>query len=237
MCQECPLPRRNFLKLAGAAAAAFALSNTLRAAAPAAPPKPQNVISPDEALQRLIKGNKRYVNGVTRRVDFATERAALAGGQNPYAGILSCADSRIAPEYAFDTGRGDLFVCRVAGNFAEDDVIASFEYSVAVLGVPLLLVLGHAKCGAVDSTIKAVKDGVEFPGHIPALVKAIRPAVKSAMKQPGDLLENAIRDNVALNVEKLKHATPILNKAVQEGKLKVVGGIYDLASGKVDFLG
>ncbi len=235
MCQECPLPRRNFLKLAGAAAAGLAFSGALQAASYTIP-KPQNVVTPDEALARLMKGNKRYINGTTRRVDFATEREALAGGQNPFAGILSCADSRIAPEYAFDTGRGDLFVCRVAGNFAEDDVVASFEYSVAVLGTPYILVLGHARCGAVDSTIKAVKDGAEFPGHIPSLIRALRPAVKAAMEKPGDLLDNAIRENVLLNVEKLQRATPILKKAVKDGKLKIGGGIYDLRTGKVDFL-
>ena len=102
-----------------------------------APPKPQNVLSPDAALERLRQGNARYVEGVSRRHDFKHEREALTAGQNPFAGILSCADSRIAPEYAFDSGRGDLFVCRVAGNFANTETIASLEYAVAVLGMPL----------------------------------------------------------------------------------------------------
>ena len=101
-----------------------------------------------------MKGNKRYVAGESRRHDFKHEREALVGGQNPYAGILSCADSRIAPEYAFDSGRGDLFVCRVAGNFANDDTVASMEYAVAMLGTPLIMVLGHDSCGAVSATIK-----------------------------------------------------------------------------------
>ena len=114
-----------------------------------APPKPQNVVSPDEALDLLMKGNARYVAGVSRRHDFKNEREALVGGQNPYAGILSCADSRIAPEYAFDSARGDLFVGRVAGNFANDDLIASFEYAAAILKTPLFVVLGHERCGAV----------------------------------------------------------------------------------------
>jgi carbonic anhydrase len=115
-------------------------------------------------------------------------------------------------------------VCRVAGNFADVHSIASFEYAVAVLGTPLILVLGHNKCGAVDSAIKAVKDGKEFPGHIPSLIEAIGPAVKAAQDQPGDLLDNAIKQNVLLNVEKLKTAGPILSNAVQEGEIEGCGG-------------
>jgi carbonic anhydrase len=201
------------------------------------PPKPQNVLSPDAALKRLMDGNSRYVAGVSRRHDFKHEREALVGGQNPYAAVLSCADSRIAPEYAFDSGRGDLFVCRVAGNFANDDTIASLEYSVAVLGAPLILVLGHDSCGAVDATIKSLKDGKPLPGHIPSLVAAIAPAVKAVSQQSGDALDNAIRQNVIDTVAKLKSATPILSAAVEQNKLKVVGGIYRLATGKVDVLG
>ena len=168
-----------------------------------------------------------------KRHDFIAERPALALGQNPFAGILGCADSRVGPEYAFDTGRGDLFVCRVAGNFADANSIASFEYAVAVLGTPFILVLGHTKCGAVDATVEAVKDGKEFPGHIPSLIKALRPAVKTAQDQPGDLLDNSIKQNVILNVKKLETAGPILSKAVQQGKLKVAGGIYSLETGRV----
>jgi carbonic anhydrase len=126
------------------------------------------VITADEALNRLMIGNSRYVRGTMRHHNFATQRAALAVGQNPFAGILSCADSRIGPEFAFDTGPGDLFVCRVAGNFANNDTIASFEYAVSVLSTPLIFVLGHQACGAVDATIKQVKDGTSFPGHIPS---------------------------------------------------------------------
>ena len=183
-----------------------------------------------------MRGNTRYVDGAMNSHDFIAERPALVMGQNPFAGILSCADSRIAPEYAFDTGRGDLFVCRVAGNFANEDSIASFEYGVAVLGVPLILVLGHEACGAVDSTIKAVKEGATFPGHISSLVEALRPAVKSSIGQPGSLLDNSIRKNVLLNVEKLKSAAPILSKAVEENKLRVAGGVYHLETGRVEIV-
>src|SRR5450755_2618399 len=205
MCEICRLEnlahqaqpsRRGVLQLFGAAAAGVALAGAAHAKDDKKPPKPQNVVSPDAALELLMKGNKRYVEGESRRHDFKREREALVGGQNPYAGILSCADSRVAPEYAFDSGRGDLFVVRVAGNFAEEDGIASFEYAVKFLGTPLLVVLGHENCGAVSAAIKTVKDGAEMPGHLPHLVEHIRPAVQAALPEPGDLLDNAIRENV-----------------------------------------
>jgi carbonic anhydrase len=228
--------RRRFLTLAGGAAVGFALVPPAFAKETKPPPKPQNEISPDAALKRLMKGNERYVDGVSRRHDFTYEREALAGGQNPYASILSCADSRIAPEYAFDSGRGDLFVCRVAGNFANDDTVASLEYGVAVLNSPLILVLGHDSCGAVDATIKSLKDNTTLPGHLPSLVAALAPAVKASMDKPGDKLANAIRQNVVDVVAKLKSATPILSAAVADGKIKIVGGVYRLGDGKVKLI-
>jgi carbonic anhydrase len=222
--------------LLAASAAGLLLGNAAVAKEAKAPPKPQNVLSPEASLERLLQGNKRYVEGVSRRHDFKHEREALVTGQNPYAGILSCADSRIAPEYAFDSGRGDLFVCRVAGNFANDESIASMEYAVAMLNVPLILVLGHENCGAVDATIKSIKDNSTLPGHIPSLVTAITPAVKAVLSQGGDVLNKAIRQNVVDNVAKLSSATPILSAAVEQKKLKVVGGVYRLRDGKVDLV-
>jgi carbonic anhydrase len=183
-----------------------------------------------------MAGNERYIEGVARRHDFKHEREALVGGQNPYAAILSCADSRIAPEYAFDSGRGDLFVCRVAGNFATDETVASLEYAIAVLNVPLILVLGHDACGAVDATIKSLKDDKPLPGHMPTLVTGLAPAVKAVAQQTGNQLDNAIRQNVIDTVAKLKSAAPILNAAVDQNKLKVVGGIYRLKDGRVDMV-
>src|SRR5262249_23380507 len=128
MCYRCTstadVTRRNLFGFMGATAASLAFGTSSFAQEV---PKPQNNSSADEALERLVEGNRRYVDGLSRQHDFKNERHALARGQNPFAGILSCADSRVGPEYAFDTGRGDLFVCRVAGNFANPDVIASFE--------------------------------------------------------------------------------------------------------------
>jgi carbonic anhydrase len=121
---------------------------------------------------------------------------------------LSCADSRIAPEYAFDSSRGDLFVCRVACNFVNADNLASFEFAVDALKFPLLLVLRHEACGAIKATMSSVQDGVALPGHLPSLVAALAPAV---IDEPGDLLVKATRENVRRNVESLKTATPILS--------------------------
>jgi carbonic anhydrase len=226
--------RRRFLQYAGAAAASLAIPAD--SFAKKAPPKPQNVLSPADALDRLMQGNTRYVQGASTRHDCRHEREALTKGQNPYAAILSCADSRVAPDYAFDGGRGDLFVCRVAGNFLNDDVIASFEYAVQVLHTPLLMVLGHQACGAVDAAIKSVRDGTTLPGHLPSLVTAIAPAVKAALHEPGNTLENAIRQNVMLNVARLKAATPIIDKFVAEKKVHVVGALYHLGTGRVELL-
>jgi carbonic anhydrase len=242
MCSKCrsdlphpiALTRRNLL--VGAAATGVFWANAARAKETKTPPKPENVISPDTSLQRLMEGNQRYVGGVAKRHDFRHEREALAGGQNPYAAILSCADSRIAPEYAFDTGRGDLFVCRVAGNFANEETVASLEYAVAVLTVPLILVLGHDACGAVSATIKSLKDGKPLPGHMPSLVTGLAPSVKAVAEQPGNALDNAILQNVKDTVAKLKAAAPILSAAAEQNQIRVVGGIYRLKSGKVEMV-
>jgi carbonic anhydrase len=243
MCDQCSedrfnhtAPSRRSAILLGASLLGTAFAGRAFAKENKAPPKPQNVLSPDASLKRLMDGNARYVEGVTRRHDFKHEREALAGGQNPFAAVLSCADSRIAPEYAFDTGRGDLFVCRVAGNFAGTETIASMEYAVAVLNTPLILVLGHDACGAVDATLKAINDDKPPPGHIPSLVDAIAPAAKAAMQQGGEVLDKAIRQNVIDNVAKLKTAAPILSAAVEQGKLKISGGIYRLSTGTVDLI-
>ncbi len=247
MCQQCgdrnikhdaDFGRRRFLATAAAAgaAAAIAWSGPVLAKAKA-PPKPENVLSPDAAFDRLMEGNARYVQGVSRRHDFKHEREPLSRGQNPFAGILSCADSRIAPEFCFDSGRGDLFVCRVAGNFANAETIASFEYAVHVLATPLILVLGHDACGAVDATIKSLKDNTTLPGHLPSLVEALTPAVKGVSGEPGDVLANAIKRNVALTMDKLKSASGIIGDAVAAKKLRIAGGVYKLTTGKVTMVG
>lgn len=238
MCLDCQmtgrLSRRHFLALGGAAIAASQLP--LRAQAQTAGAAP-NAITPDEALKRIMEGNARYASNTSTNKDFSAGRAARAAAQFPIAGIVSCADARVAPELAFDQGPGELFVVRVAGNFVNDDGLASIEYGVKYLGVPVLMVLGHTGCGAVGATIKVLKDNVELPGHLPGLVNAIKPAVEAAEKKnPSDLLAEATAENVRFNVKRLATSDKILSGYVKEGKLKVVGGIYDIATGKVDLV-
>jgi carbonic anhydrase len=236
MCEQCNKPnfsRRRLLGLglaATAAAAAFPSRPAWSQATSAAP----GAVSPDEALKRLQQGNARYAANTSRNKDFSAGRAARASAQYPFASILSCADSRLSPELAFDQGLGDLFVVRVAGNFTNEDGLASLEYGSVVLGVPLILVLGHSNCGAVNATIKVVKEGTTLPGHLPSLINAIRPAVVAAeARKPADLLAEATAENVRLNVKYLQTAKPLLADLVAAGKLKVAGAVYDIATGKV----
>lgn len=229
--------RRAALGMMGALSL-LGMSTAARVAYAESPPKPDNVLSPDQALQRLMEGNERYVSGKTFARSFASTRAVLAGGQNPYASILSCADSRVSPELCFDEERGDLFVTRVAGNYVTNDILASLEYGVAVLNSPLIMVLGHTRCGAVSATVSAFQKQAEFPGHIQSIVTAIMPAVRAAAAEPqqGKLLQAATIQNIKQNVQRLQKATPILSRAVQEGKVKVVGGLYILDTGQVELI-
>ncbi|QQX57089.1 carbonic anhydrase [Pseudomonas chlororaphis] len=234
--------RRSFLRLAGISASTLMLSGILpkqaafAASTASTSPKPENDLNPQQALARLLAGNTRYVQGVAKRHDFVAEREALVGGQNPFAAVLGCADSRIAPEYAFDTSRGDLFAVRIAGNFVTTDGLASLEYAVAVLGTPLILVLGHDSCGAISAGVKAVQEDTKFPGQIQSLADAVKPSVEKVLKAPGDILENAITQNVKDTVSRLKHESPILSDALEKGKLNIVGGVYKLSSGKVEMV-
>lgn len=190
-------------------------------------------ITPDAALKKLMSGNQRYIDQKRTFPDQSRSRIVeVAQGQHPFAIVLACSDSRVAPEIIFDRGLGDLFDIRVAGNILDDAVLGSMEYAAAELGVPLLVVLGHERCGAV----KAALEGKPVPGHIGTLVEAIKPALDSTKGQKGDPLDNAVRANVIMNVKKLQSSSPILAEAVKAGKLKVVGARYDLDSGKVDII-
>jgi carbonic anhydrase len=190
--------------------------------------------TPDAALNLLLEGNGRYVANQPRERDFSAGRAARTQGQAPFAAILGCADSRVAPELAFDQGPGDLFVVRVAGNFVTTEGLASLEYGAAVLGTKLIMVLGHSSCGAVNATVKALQQGNTLPGHIADLARTMKPAIAPVLAQPGDdLPQRAVIANVRANVQRLQEATPILSDMVVAGKLRVVGAVYDLATGKV----
>lgn len=196
-----------------------------------------------ETVEYEFAGADRYgylvpVVGTVQINGLALSARDGAAMQNPYACILSCADSRVSPELCFDEERGDLFVNRVAGNYVTTDLLASLEYGVAVLNSPLIMVLGHTSCGAVGAAVSAVEDKAEFPGHIQTIVTAIVPSVRAAAAQAheGTLLQAATIENIKHNVEQLKSATPILSKAVQAGKVKVVGGLYHLDTGRVELV-
>ncbi|NYT61745.1 carbonic anhydrase [Alcaligenaceae bacterium] len=214
------------------------MSAAVRAAQAQPLPKLANALSPDQAIKRLMEGNERYTSGNTQNRSFVSTRAALANGQNPYACILSCADSRVSPELCFDEERGDLFVTRVAGNYVTNDILASLEYGVAVLHSPLIAVLGHTRCGAVSATVNALEKQAEFPGHIQTIVTALMPAVRAVAAKPhtGTLIQASTIENIKQNVQRLQEATPILSNAVQGGKIEIVGGLYDLETGRVELV-
>jgi carbonic anhydrase len=193
-----------------------------------------SVNSAGAALARLMEGNRRYVAARLEHGDeLAQQRAACAEEQNPVAVVLGCADSRVPPSLVFDQGPGDLFVTRVAGNIATGAILASIEFAVTHLAVPLVVVLGHTRCGAVGA---CVRGDVVPAGSMGLLMDAICPAVDRARTQPGDLLENATRANVAAAVEDLRTSEPLLAARVAAGELEVVGGIYDLDTGVVELL-
>lgn len=191
-------------------------------------------MTPDEVLEQLMEGNARYMASRAEHPhQTVSDRVALVEGQHPIAAMIGCADSRVPLELLFDQGFGDLFVARVAGNIADNMVIASMEYAVAMLKVPLLMVVGHSTCGAVDAAIK----GGDYPGFLPELVARIQPAVQVGHSHDGDLLENVVKINAQRTVGHLQANSQVIRAAVEEGSLKLVPAYYNLDSGKVDLLG
>jgi carbonic anhydrase len=190
----------------------------------------------DISLEKLRAGNRRFVNGSRLFPNQSpAHRQALATGQHPFAAILGCADSRVPPETIFDEGLGDLFTVRVAGNIVDNASLGSLEYAVQHLDVPLVVVLGHSGCGAVQAAMA----GGQQPGRIATLVTAIQPALRGLIKSGETLdqaLTNAVRSNIALVVGQLRAATPILAPSIQKGTIMVVGAYYDLGTGVVEFL-
>lgn len=220
--------------IAGAAALGATAASITPVVAQTEEPMP---VTPEEALQRLIDGNARYVANAPINTDHSVGRVERTSGQAPFAAIVCCSDSRVAPELVFDQGQGALFVVRVAGNFLNDDGIASLEFGAAVLGLKLIVVLGHNSCGAVQATISSIKDQTLPPGHLPSLVNAIRPAVYDAMKaNPADLLSAATVQNAVNNAERAQTEGPILAPLAAEGKLKSVAAMYEIKTGVISFL-
>jgi carbonic anhydrase len=197
-------------------------------------------VSPDEALQQLKTGNARFLAGENRHPRASAERVASTAqqGQHPVASILSCSDSRVPPEIVFGHGVGDLFVVRVAGNVCGDDEMGSLEYGVDHLETPLLVVMGHTGCGAVTAAVT----GAELHGHVAALVDHIRPAVAAAQRMNprlsgAALVPAAIEANVWESIRQLLKQSSIVRGRVAAGKLKIVGAVYHLEDGRVQWLG
>lgn len=191
-----------------------------------------SAIALDLALQRLLDGNRRFVASAAQHPNQSgVHRVTVAREPQPFAAILGCADARVPPELVFDCGLGDLFVVRVVGNVVDDVVLGSIEYAVERFGLRLVVVLGHQECAAVAATIQR-----ERVGHIGNLTQAIQPAVDTARRQFGDLLDNAITANVQLAVAQLKTAEPLLAPMVKAGTLRIVGARYALWTGMVDII-
>jgi carbonic anhydrase len=218
--------RRAFFRETLTIAAMAALSGLAREPTASA----QTTLSPEAALQQLIDGNHRFAEG--RLTSFTEDldilKAKTVDKQEPFAAVLSCADSRVPVELIFDQTINHVFVTRVAGNIATSAIIASLEYGVAVLGTKAIVVLGHANCGAVKASIEAKA----VPGQISALYPYIRPAVDQA----GSNLEAAIKANAKIQARLLQQSSPVLVDHIKENQLKIVAGYYDLSSGKVTLL-
>jgi carbonic anhydrase len=219
------------LFLAGSAGYAFSATVAARGAAPAGPG-----VLPDAALARLLAGNARFVTGELRNPSNLVERrTALAGGQSPYATVLTCSDSRTPPELLFDENVGDLFVVRIAGNYVTNDGLGTIEYGFSSLGSNLLLVLGHSNCGAVKATYESLKSGKPLPPHLDALSRAIGPAIEETVRDHGSL-DEAIAANVRVQASAARARSTVLAGGVKAHKLRIVGGTYALESGKVTLL-
>jgi carbonic anhydrase len=232
------IPRRDLLKLGSIAALGWAatasdwlgqvkpaIAAELNSTAPA-------TLSPDAALKKLVEGNRRFVQHQPQYPDQSKSRVQeVAQAQYPFATILSCADSRAPAEILFDQGLGDLFDVRIAGNIATPEAIGSIEYAVVMLGTPLLLVLGHERCGAITAAVQ----NKSLPGEISTFVNAVLPAVNRVKDRPGDWIDNAVTANVQYQMEQLQRSS-LLRERLESGKLKIAGGRYDLDTGMVTLI-
>ncbi len=231
---------RRTILIAGCAATLLAAQPALADAPPAQTKETQSAITPDAALALLKAGNERFAGGRPLERDELRQVRLTSGGQFPYAAILGCIDSRVPPEIVFDTGIGDVFAARIAGNVLDDELLGSLEFATGVAGAKAIVVLGHTECGAV----KGACDGVRM-GHLTQTLSHLEPAVAAARAQlppPHDAKNPAfVREVVDLNAELTAKAmterSPILRGLVEQGKLKIVPAVYDVSSGRVTFLG
>jgi carbonic anhydrase len=234
--------RRTMLGLGAMTAGAAMIAATAGPAIAAADSKiaAKPGLAPDQALAKLVEGNRRFVADQNPVADISTKRRLeIAKSQAPFAALVGCADSRVGPEHLFGAGLGELFIVRTAGNYVDDAGYGSLAYAIAALGVPLIVVMGHERCGAVDAATKLVTDNSQLPPSLTRMVQPILPAVIDARASMGtktDLVDHAIHMNVRHVVKGLRQASdPILAEPMKAGKVRVVGAYYDLDTGAVDF--
>lgn len=217
-----------------AATPAVAQSDT--SVASAHKPMPKG-ISPDEALAELKKGNDAFMSDAPQHASIdRLRRLEIAKEQHPFAVLVGCSDSRVSPEHLFGRGLGDLFIVRVAGNTVDQTALGSIEYAIEHLSVPLIVVLGHERCGAVKAAISVIEENTTFDSAMNAMVEPILPAVLKARSKDGDLLDNAVKENALRVAKGLESSGTIIGEKLKAGKLKIVAAYYDLDNGKVEFI-
>jgi carbonic anhydrase len=227
-CSPAKLDRRRFLATLALTSAALAVP------AARAGETPRTTLTPDQALAALQEGNARFRTGnMPPSVLDPARRAALAAGQAPFAAILTCSDSRTAPELLFHAGLGEIFVVRNAGNVADTAAIGSLEYAVAALGVPLVMVLGHEFCGAIGAAVALAERDTDLPGSLRDMLLPMLPAALVAIRAGGDKTERAVVENVTRMRDRLLRVSPVMAAATAAGRLKVVGARYDLEQSEV----
>ena len=234
------IDRRNMLGLTALTAGAAIIASAAPAIAADDKTMAKSSLTPDQALAKLIDGNRRFVANQTSVADISTKRRLeIAKSQAPFAVLVGCADSRVGPEHLFGGGLGELFIVRTAGNYVDDAGYGSIAYAIAALGTPLIVVLGHERCGAVDAATKLVINNSQLPPSLTRMVQPILPAVLDAQATLGDktdLVDHAIHMNVRHVARALRESSdPILADPIKAGKVRVVGGYYDLDTGAVDF--
>jgi len=190
-----------------------------------------SITTPDEALQELRDGNKRFLAGKMKNTNYKKQIAATKDDQHPHTVILSCLDSRVPPEIIFDQGIGNLFVARVAGNIEDTNILGSVEFATKVKGTMLIVVMGHTKCGAVKGAVDDAK-----LGNLTQLLSEIKPAIKGDKSNPEMMLDETAKNNVKMTMDDIMSKSSVINELVKEGKVKIVGAYYDLTSGKATFM-
>ena len=230
-------PRRSFFR--SACCGSLGLAAAIASPQVFAADGKKTTLTADQALATLKEGNAKFLtDSPLRAVQGRERRLEIARGQTPFAVLVSCSDSRVPPEVLFGRGLGELFIVRNAGNTVDTVALGSIEYAIAVLGVPLVVVLGHERCGAVDAALSVVEKNTVFPGSLNQMIEPILPAAlmaRSTGAKGEALLDAAVRENIRRVVTRIKNSEPVLMNPIRDGKVKVVGARYDLDDGHVDF--